>query len=989
MPKLLRILLPLTLSALVLSALASAAPLPTTPFTGGYFGNAPHSANYEWVTSERAYPNVDAVDANNAISDAAFSGKYYFQGSYNVSTIYDITDPYHPVRVSSMRCQGSQGDVIVHGNLFIVSKESTHSIPYGDLNRACETAGTNSIQRISLLDFNQAGDSYTLRFGGNDTVPIVWGQNNTTAGVVAALQGGNELNTISLSNFNVDGNSYTLNLGGNNTVPITRGQNNTAAGVQAALQGGNEQQQVILTGFTTGSSYTLQMGGQTSSVQLVGGTNHNAATIQGILLGVDEQQTVSFGGAFNPTTGDQFTVSIGGQTSAAIPASPGALTAAEIQTAVNAISGFAGTVTASSVTNSGFTLTFGGASRKANVANVNIGFAACASSCTASVNEAVQGRAPLHSSLLDATVTVGTVSNAGYTLTFSGTLANTDVLPLSVVNQASMTSGTVRENVKGTAGVAGWPAGGTVTVGTVADTGYTLTFAGSWANTDVPGTVTVTNGTGSPAVTGTTRENVRGGPGVTGWPAGGTVTTGTIPGGTTPTGSHNNEGYTLTFTGTLAGTNPAMMSVTNGVGASGFVERTTVAAPGATWTGLGLWDISDKANPKFIRGVPVCGGGHTATGFVDKAKNRMIVYMTRSGVGTSRPEFGLSCAGLPGGRETAVVIPLSNPKAAYVASENIPTGFGSGGCHDVNVHVEAKLLAMACAGGGGLGVADITDPLNPTLKWTFTWPGLATTHTADLTYDAKYIYLNGEPGGGTGQECAFDDDVIKPTMHIMEAQTGKVLGHWSLPRPQNTSNENCTIHEIQMVPFVGRHIMAMSFYQGGMNIVDLTNPKAPREIGYMDIPAPPSGSGLGFWTAYVYNGYQYGSDISWGFHVWKLNEPWWQNQLHMDEMNPQVINSRIKCKISFTGGPTKAMQLANATATVQLYGPAALQPGKGVKVRFEAPGYSKEAITDENGQATVPVIGNKAGNIRVSAPVQVNLADGCVAKLKSIKKAAR
>ena len=85
----------------------------------------------------------------------------------------------------------------------------------------------------------------------------------------------------------------------------------------------------------------------------------------------------------------------------------------------------------------GFTITFGGASRKSNVSNVGVVFPVCATTCTSSVNEAAQGRAPLHSALLDATVVVGTVADSGYTVTFSGTLANTDVLPLSVVNPSS------------------------------------------------------------------------------------------------------------------------------------------------------------------------------------------------------------------------------------------------------------------------------------------------------------------------------------------------------------------------------------------------------------------------------------------------------------------------------------------------------------------------------------------------------------------------
>jgi hypothetical protein len=947
----LRTLVPLgALVLLVATSVSYAAPPLPTPYRGGFYGDAPHTANYEWISSTWA---PEALDVNSAfVSDAAFFSRgdrdYYVMATYNAPVIYDVTDPATPILKSWYRCPGSQGDVIVHGNLLLKAHEGSHNIPNADLNRACETGAANETQRITLIGYDTDGKSFRLRYGGN------------------------------------------------NTVPITRGQNNTAAGVQAALQGGNEQQQVILTGFTTGSSYALQMGGQTSSVQLVGGTNHDATTIGQILLGRDEQQTVSFGGAFDPTTGDKFTVSIGGNTSAAIPAVDGNLTATEIEDAVNAISGFAGTVTASSVTNSGFTLTFGGASRKANVANVNIGFAACATSCTSGVNESVQGRAPLHSSLLDATVTVGTVSNAGYTLTFSGTLDQTDVLPLSVVNQASMTSGTVRENVKGTAGVAGWVAGGTVTVASLTDNGYTLTFAGNYAQVDVPA-VTITNGTGSPAVTGSVRENVKGGAPLASWPSGGTATVSNVPDGNVPPGSINDYGFNVAFAGTLAGTNSALMSLQDLNGVTGVVERSATASPLNTgFQGVTIFDISDVSNPKFLKAVPACGGPHTFTKYFDKAKNRLVVYITRGSPGTAQAQYGLSCAGLSGARLSAVVVPVKNPKGAYLASENIPTGLGSG-CHDVNVHQEAKLLGMACAGGGGASLADISDPLNPTLKWTFTWPGLATTHSAAISWDAKYIYINGEPGGGSGAECAFDDDVNKPTVHILDSQTSRVVGHWALPRPQsNIGVDNCTVHVVQMVPIVGRHLMATSFYIGGMALTDFTNPKAAREIGFMDIPTPPAGvptadTSEGCWTGYVYNNYQYCTELDFGFHVWKVNEPWWENQLQLTEMNGQTNDAYIRCKVTQSGGPARARQMANATATLQLSiaGVAPWQTGKGVKVRFEAPGFSKEVLTGSDGQATVPVIASGAGKLRVSAPPQINLPYGCAAKVKPIKKALR
>ena len=75
------------------------------------------------------------------------------------------------------------------------------------------------------------------------------GTNYTAAGIQTALQGVSEVQNVALTGYTTDGNSYTLRYNGNDTVPITRGQNNTAAGIQAAIQGGSEQQAVTLGSF--------------------------------------------------------------------------------------------------------------------------------------------------------------------------------------------------------------------------------------------------------------------------------------------------------------------------------------------------------------------------------------------------------------------------------------------------------------------------------------------------------------------------------------------------------------------------------------------------------------------------------------------------------------------------------------------------------------------------------------------------------------------
>ena len=192
-----------------------------------------------------------------------------------------------------------------------------------------------------------ANDSFRLNWNGNVSAPITNGTNFTADGLQTALQGAAEVQTVSLSGYTTDGDSYTLNYNGADTVPITRGQNNTAAGIAAALQGGNEQQLVTLTGF-------------------------NAA---------------------NP--GNSFQIQIGGNNSAVLGNGGLAINNANVAAAVNAIAGFAGTVTSADAGNTGFTLTFGDASANTDVPSIAIVNLGCSPGCTATVREAVKGTPPV------------------------------------------------------------------------------------------------------------------------------------------------------------------------------------------------------------------------------------------------------------------------------------------------------------------------------------------------------------------------------------------------------------------------------------------------------------------------------------------------------------------------------------------------------------------------------------------------------------------
>jgi hypothetical protein len=117
-----------------------------------------------------------------------------------------------------------------------------------------------------------------------------------------------------------------------------------------------------------------------------------------------------------------------------------------------------------------------------------------------------------------------------------------------------------------------------------------------------------------------------------------------------------------------------------------------------------------------------------------------------------------------------------------------------------------------------------------------------------------------------------------------------------MPAPQ-TELENCVAHNGSLIPIPGRDIFVQAWYQGGVSVVDFTDTAHPVEIAYFDrgpLDAAKRSMG-GYWSAYWYNGYIYGSEIARGVDIFKLapnkyitqNEIDASNQVHFDELNVQ------------------------------------------------------------------------------------------------------
>jgi hypothetical protein len=317
--------------------------------------------------------------------------------------------------------------------------------------------------------------------------------------------------------------------------------------------------------------------------------------------------------------------------------------------------------------------------------------------------------------------------------------------------------------------------------------------------------------------------------------------------------------------------------------------------------GVRIFDISDIEHPKQVAMVQTCRGSHThtlLTGTADKG----YIYAYVAGAAGVRPAEELSgCVGGADTKGTAVFtiaiikVPLAHPDQAKVVAapyifsdpttgsinglwqggthgENTETTSATTGCHDLTMFESAHMMGGACSGNGIL--LDISDPEKPTRLDAVTDPNFAYWHSANFANDGKTVLFTDEWGGGGAPHCRLADPMAWGGDAIFSIVDKKLVlkSYFKMPAIQE-ENKNCVAHNGSLIPVPGRNILVQSWYQGGMDMYDFTDPTHPYEIGYFTRgPIGKDGrrAGGGDWSSYYYNGYIYGSEMARGTDVLKL-----------------------------------------------------------------------------------------------------------------------
>ncbi|MFI6501560.1 LVIVD repeat-containing protein [Nonomuraea typhae] len=291
-----------------------------------------------------------------------------------------------------------------------------------------------------------------------------------------------------------------------------------------------------------------------------------------------------------------------------------------------------------------------------------------------------------------------------------------------------------------------------------------------------------------------------------------------------------------------------------------------------SWEGIRIFDISDKARPKYIKAVKTDCGSHTHTLVPDKSGKSVYLYVSSYGPGSI-----LAGCKPPHDKISIVKVPLDKPTAAKVVATPVlfpgqTGGSATSGCHDITVYPAKDLAAGACMGDGVL--LDISDRERPKVTTRVSDPNFAFWHSATFNNAGTKVVFTDELGGGAAGVCDAATGPSRGADAIYDIQDGELVKQAYFKIPRHLSGRyNCVAHNGSLLPVKGRDIMVQAWYQGGVSVFDFTDSAAPQEIGHY-AREPYKGRDIaGSWSAYYYNGHIYSSDIQMGLDVLRIDDP--------------------------------------------------------------------------------------------------------------------
>lgn len=287
-----------------------------------------------------------------------------------------------------------------------------------------------------------------------------------------------------------------------------------------------------------------------------------------------------------------------------------------------------------------------------------------------------------------------------------------------------------------------------------------------------------------------------------------------------------------------------------------------VYAAGLAWEGIRIIDISDPTQPKYVTSVDIPCGSHTNT--ILPGKTTTHVYIESYPLSGQ----GADCNYAVHRKVQIVEVPNDNPSKAKLLDEAIDVTPNIG-CHDITTFPERQLMFGACVSQSIIW--SIKDPAKPVELARINNPQMQIHHSTAMTWDGKVLILGDEAGGAAaGGGVGGEDSFIGAAWFydVSDPENPELLGHHSYPRPPSMGADaitgarpRWTNHNFSVIPMkdAKKYLLAVSYYLGGISVVDFSNPADAKEIGHYTRANGQSAT-QDTWSSYWYNGRIYTND---------------------------------------------------------------------------------------------------------------------------------
>jgi len=259
--------------------------------------------------------------------------------------------------------------------------------------------------------------------------------------------------------------------------------------------------------------------------------------------------------------------------------------------------------------------------------------------------------------------------------------------------------------------------------------------------------------------------------------------------------------------------------------------------------------------------------------------------------------------------------------AEIVGHYDTPTT-GPTQCHDITLYPAIGLGGGACEGYGFL--IDIRDPVNPKRLTAVADSNFAYWHSATFNNEGTTILFSDEWGGGMGPKCRASDpkEWGADAIFTIDDREMEFRSYYKLPAPQ-TPQEACVAHNGSLIPIPERDVMVQAWYQGGISVLDFTDPARPQEIAFFD-RGPVDSTRVtmaGSWSAYWFNGVIVSSEIVRGLDILELLPSAFLSQNEIDaarSVNLDYFNAQAQQR--FIWPPSFALARAHVDQLERAYG---------------------------------------------------------------------